>query len=81
MGQRGHNGVIEHLWGNQSMRLLTKVSSAEWLLGPNSVERKCERNVDVSIFSGFASQISSNTKDPTDKWLNTKQAGRKRRRP
>lgn len=26
MGQRGYNGVIEHLWGNQSMGLLTKMS-------------------------------------------------------
>lgn len=25
MGQRGYNGVIDHLWGNQSMRLLTKL--------------------------------------------------------
>lgn len=26
MGQRGYNGVIDHLWGNQSIRLLTKLS-------------------------------------------------------
>lgn len=29
MGQRGYNGVIDHLWGNQSKEWLTKLSVKE----------------------------------------------------
>lgn len=60
MGQRGYNGLIDHLWSHQSMQLLTKLSVMEPELSGRSLAQPgwiglgvCEVNVYGTLFTRF----------------------------
>lgn len=65
-GARGYNGVIDHLWGNQSMGLLTKLSfivpRTEWPVSDSNESywiEVCERNVYGMLFVVMFSCVQS----------------------